>query len=101
MAQMEEDFETGWNVITCTTPVTPQSAGEGSILPSNPSLKHPTYTSDEHYKNCKETYGVNIDNGRNFFFEEFGGQNPKEDFKHYSNVITVNGALDPWITGCL
>jgi hypothetical protein len=24
-----------------------------------------------------------------------------EDYKHYSNVVTVNGALDPWITGCL
>jgi len=33
--------------------------------------------------------------------QEFGGYNPKEDFKDYSNLITVNGDMDPWLPGCL
>jgi len=32
---------------------------------------------------------------------EFGGYNPKEDFKDYSNLITLNGDTDPWLPGCL
>lgn len=101
MVKMEKDFEDGWGLIVCTTPSTPQTSGEGSIMPRNPSQKHYQYDYNWHYKDCEDKFGVNIDNGRNWFFEEFGGQNPKEDFKNYSNVITVNGALDPWITGCL
>lgn len=33
--------------------------------------------------------------------KEFGGYNPKEDFKGYSNLITLNGDADPWLPGCL
>ena len=32
---------------------------------------------------------------------EFGGSNIHEDFKHYSNIAFVNGALDPWLAGCV
>ena len=70
---MEKDFEEGWGVITCTTPVTPQTAGEGSILPNDPSLKHYDYKFNRHYESCQKEYGTNIDDGRNWFFEEFGG----------------------------
>ena len=36
-----------------------------------------------------------------FVMQEFGGYNPKEDFKEYSNIITVNGDMDPWLPGCI
>jgi len=36
-----------------------------------------------------------------FIMQEFGGYNPAQDFKEYSNIITVNGDMDPWLPGCL
>jgi hypothetical protein len=33
--------------------------------------------------------------------KEFGGANINEDFKNYSNIAFVNGALDPWLPGCV
>ena len=36
-----------------------------------------------------------------FIMSEFGGYDPVNDFKEYTNIITVNGDLDPWLPGCL
>jgi hypothetical protein len=33
--------------------------------------------------------------------QEFGGYNPKHDFKEYSNIAFVNGAIDEWLPGCV
>jgi len=32
--------------------------------------------------------------------QEFGGYNYEKDFKDYTNLVWVNGDMDPWVTGC-
>ena len=70
--------------------------GEGSLFASGHynAFDIPTTT-----KNCQKDYGMTPD--FNFVMSEFGGYNPKEDFKQYTNIITVNGDMDPWLPGSL
>jgi len=32
--------------------------------------------------------------------EEFGGFNYLKDFQNYTNIVFVNGDMDPWLPGC-
>lgn len=35
-----------------------------------------------------------------YIFDTFGGRNFKQEIKNYSNIIFVNGLMDPWYSGC-
>ena len=33
--------------------------------------------------------------------QEFGGYDIYRDFINYSNIMFVNGGMDPWLVGCV
>lgn len=50
-----------------------------------------------HNEECKKTYGLTPE--YNFALDYFGGRNPEKDFAFTSNIVWLNGMLDPWSTG--
>ena len=80
----------GWYSLTCTELGMPNLYGKGSIFPFDEKLTHYDYKSfsDSCMQNRKKRPDFD------FIMKEFGGYNPKEDFKEYSNIAFMNGALD-------
>lgn len=95
-ADMIKDFLEGWEALSCTDLMMPNINGAGSLFAAGPA-----YAKDyARVKGaCNDKYGHAPD--FDFIMREFGGYNPKEDFKGYTNLITLNGDTDPWLPGCL
>lgn len=82
----------GWNYLACTdVPMPMGSNGKQDMFYPAP-WNYQTY-SDQ----CFATYGVRP--RYDWIFQEFGGLNPKQDFKSHSNIYFSNGKLDPWMAG--
>lgn len=82
----------GWNYLACTdVPMPMGSDGKQDMFYPAP-WNYQAY-SDE----CFATYGVRP--RYDWVFYEFGGKNPKQDFKAHSNIYFSNGKLDPWMAG--
>ena len=86
----------GWGALMCADSTMPTVNGEGSMFAAG-SRKDYDYDRMKTY--CKERYGLEPD--FDFALAEFGGYDPENDFKDYSNIVFVNGDLDPWLPGCL
>ena len=74
----------------------PNVNGAGSLFAAG-TVNHKDYAQVA--SRCEERFGMKPD--FDFIMREFGGYNPKEDFKGYTNLITLNGDTDPWLPGCL
>ena len=94
---MIQEYMDGWEAIQCSELVTPNVDGKGSLFPTSETFTKFPY--EDKAKQCQAQF--NRTPNYDFIFEEFGGQNYVEDFKNYSNILFVNGAMDPWLDGCL
>jgi len=94
--KLGQDANNGWRALMCTSIAMPLVNGFGSMFPSGPQKD---YEYEERSKWCEQTYGLkpNFD----FVLSEFGGYNVEEDFQGYSNMVFVNGDMDPWLPGCV
>ena len=55
------------------------------------------WDSVAHNEECWKNY--NLTPQYDFALDYFGGRNPEKDFAHVSNIVWLNGKLDPWSTG--
>lgn len=87
------EFGTGWKAIMCTKLGMTDFSGTGSILPDE---EKGDYYYENQIKDCQDTFGTTPD--FDFALREYGGF-VQEDYKDYTNILWINGDLDPWITG--
>ena len=92
-----QDFSMGWAFVDCTEVSMPNVNGKGSLFPT--SETYTDFSFEDKKKECQELYGLTPD--FDFVMREFGGADLHNDFKNYSNIAFVNGAMDPWLSGCV
>jgi lysosomal Pro-X carboxypeptidase len=82
----------GWLVQTCNEFPMPQG--------DDPAVSCFTWQNwdEEAFTNfCNETYGLIPK--YDWALDYFGGRNPSKDFESASNIVFMNGDLDPWHMG--
>lgn len=83
----------GWSYLACTEMVMPmQKNGVTDMF--NPSL----WNLKDNESDCKKIW--NADYRPEWAFNYFGGKNFEEETKNYSNILYINGKMDPWNSGC-
>lgn len=82
----------GWNYLACTDVPMPMGSNGKDDMFYPAAFDFKAYSDS-----CFATYGVRP--RYDWIFQEFGGKNPKKDFKAHSNIFFSNGKLDPWMAG--
>jgi len=84
----------GWKAIACNeVAMTLSTDGKDTMFIPMP------FSYENYAKECMNTYGLTPQ--YDFILTYFGGKNPKFDFAGHSNIVFVNGLLDPWSSGSI
>lgn len=83
----------GWSFMACTEMImTMEKNGVTDMFyPSAFNLKD--YSED-----CERTWKGKVK--EKWIFDFYGGRNFEKESNNYSNIIFVNGLMDPWYSGC-
>lgn len=82
----------GWTAQTCGEMAMPMGDD-----PATSCFSWTNWDYVAHNDFCNKTYGLTPE--YDFALTYFGGMNPEKDFSSVSNVVWLNGMLDPWSTG--
>jgi len=85
-----------WQTLSCHNLAITTVNGDGSIFPHNPNVKNVfDYKGKTKFCLAKEGSAPDFD----FQYNEFGDN--IEQMSQYSNIVFVNGEMDPWLPGCV
>lgn len=84
----------GWEYMACSEMVMPfESNGVNDMF--SPS----TWDLAAFTKGCEKTW--NTDVRPKWILDNYGGRNIQAELSSYSNIVFINGTMDPWFSGCI
>jgi len=83
----------GWSFMACTEMIMPMEKDGYSDM-FNPQK----WNLDDYQDECKNEWQADV--RPNWIYNFYGGRNFYNEIMSYSNIIYINGKMDPWNAGC-
>jgi lysosomal Pro-X carboxypeptidase len=83
----------GWEYMACTEMIMPMEKN-GITDMFNPE----PWNLENYSKECKNKWKSDV--RPDWIYDYYGGRNFLNETKDYSNIIYINGIMDPWYAGC-
>ncbi len=83
----------GWYYMACTEMIMPMEKNGVSDM-FNPEK----WNLENYQKKCKKYWEGDV--RPNWIFNFYGGRDFEKEINNYSNILYVNGKMDPWNAGC-